>query len=393
VGEDGSVQYDHPIPAQEQDLPVDPAVDPPDGYRPDQRGRPGGFVGDPDVMDTWATSSLTPQIAGGWTVDQDLFARVFPMELRPQAHDIIRTWLFTTLLRSHVEHAALPWRHAAISGWILDKDRKKMSKSKGNVLTPLALLGRFGADAVRHWAGRARLGVDATFDEAQIRVGRRLAIKLLNAARFVLRFPDPGEGEVTEAIDRAMLSALASVVTTATTALEAYDHAAALEAAETSFWRFCDDYLELVKDRAYGSRGSAGQASAVRALRIASSVYLRLFAPFLPYVTEEVWSWWQQGSVHKAPWPGPGDLSHHDQDPVLFLTASAALAEVRKARAARKLPLAGEIAALVLHDTPERLDVLKPAMEDLRSAARVRAIRTAAGPGPHADLMDEATSA
>ena len=393
IGEDGVIRYDRAMPAQDQDLPVDPAVGAPDGYRPEQRGLPGGFVGDHDVMDTWATSSLTPQIAGGWTIDQDLFDRVFPMDLRPQGHDIIRTWLFTTLLRSHVEHGELPWRHAAISGWILDKDRKKMSKSKGNVLTPMALLERFGADAIRYWAGRARLGVDATFDEAQMRVGRRLAIKLLNAARFALGFPDPGEGEITEALDRSMLSALAGVVDTATAALKAYDHAAALEAVETSFWRFCDDYLELVKDRAYGSHGSAGRASAARALRSALAAYLRLFAPFLPYVTEEAWSWWRQASVHAAPWPTAGELPDRDEGPALFATASGALAEARRARSARRMSPAAEIAALILHDSPERLQLLEPAMEDLRSAARVGAIRTAAGPGPHVDLVDGTTTA
>ncbi|MFN2503224.1 MAG: valine--tRNA ligase, partial [Acidimicrobiales bacterium] len=251
VGEDGTVDHDHPLLPDESRLPVDPSTDVPDGYEPDQRDKPGGFTGDPDVMDTWATSSLTPQIAGAWEDDPDLFGRVFPMDLRPQAHEIIRTWLFATVVRSHYEHGRPPFSNAAISGWVLDPDRKKMAKSKGNVVTPIPLLEEYGSDAVRYWAASGRPGVDTAVDFGQMKVGRRLAIKILNASRFVLARVGAGAatGDVTAPIDQAMLAGLASLIDEATVALEGYDYARALERAETFFWSFCDDYLELVKSR------------------------------------------------------------------------------------------------------------------------------------------------
>ena len=261
VDDAGEVDFDHPIVPAEDALPVDPAAEAPAGYDEEQRDQPGGFHGDPDVMDTWATSSLTPYIAGGWQSDPELFAAIFPMDQRPQGHDIIRTWLFSTVVRAHYEFDSLPWRHATLNGWILDPDRKKMSKSKGNATTPLDMLQEHGSDGVRYWAASARLGIDAALDTAQMKVGRRLAIKVLNASRFALSFGDVGEALdtkslsalVTEPLDRSMLASLGEVVDVATTANEALDYTRALEVTESFFWAFCDDYLELVKDRAYGS--------------------------------------------------------------------------------------------------------------------------------------------
>jgi valyl-tRNA synthetase len=306
VRQDGSTDFDaHLLPA-ESDLPLDPSTDVPAGFTADQRGVPGGFIGDPDVMDTWATSSLSPFIVCGWERDPELFTLTFPMQLRPQAHDIIRTWLFSTVVRSHFEENALPWSNAAISGWVLDPDRKKMSKSKGNVVTPMGLLVEHGSDAVRYWAAKGGPGVDTAFEPGQMKVGRRLAIKLLNASKFVLARTGP-EGPVTEPIDRGMLADLDALVRRATAALEAYDYAAALRETEAFFWTFCDFYIELVKRRRQGDDAAA--QSAVSASQHALSVLLRLFAPFMPFVTEEVWSWWKDGSVHRAAWPDEAELA------------------------------------------------------------------------------------
>ena len=386
LDDDGAPDYDEPVGASEDSLPVDPSSDPAPGFTEDQRGRPGGFIGDPDVMDTWATSSLSPQIAGRWADDPDLFARVFPMDVRPQAHEIIRTWLFSTVVRSDLEHDALPWTDAAISGWVLDPDRKKMSKSKGNALTPIGLLDQHGADAVRYWAASGRPGVDTAFDEGQMKVGRRLAIKLLNASKFVLSRlnllpaePDAEQGEVTAPLDQAMLAGLAALVDEATTAFEGYDYARALERTESFFWGFCDDYLELVKSRAYGGQGEAAAASANRALTLALSAMLRLFAPFLPFVTEEVWSWWKEGSVHRAAWPRADELrgpAGATADPLVLELAASVLGEVRKAKTVAQVSMRAETARVVVRDTPDRLAALARAADDVRDAGRIAELVT-----------------
>ncbi|MGI5208215.1 valine--tRNA ligase [Spirillospora sp. CA-108201] len=374
LDDSGEPVYTEPIVPSEDALPVDPSSDVPPGFTEDQRGRPGGFAGDPDVMDTWATSSLTPQIAGGWERDADLFARVFPYDLRPQAHDIIRTWLFSTVVRSHLEHGSLPWKGAALSGWILDPDRKKMSKSKGNVVTPIDLLREYGSDAVRYWAAGGRPGTDTAFDTGQIKVGRRLAIKILNASKFVLGLGDAApDAPVTEPLDKAMLAALAGVVEEATEAFEGYDYARALERTERFFWEFCDDYLELVKARAYGDGPQAVSARA--ALRAALSVMLRLFAPVLPFVTEEVWSWWRHGSVHTASWPSAAELPAGG-DPAVLAATGEALRQVRKAKSEARASMRADVSRAVVRGS----QVARIARPDLAAAGRIADLTLEAAP-------------
>ena len=369
----GEPDYDQLLIPDESALPVDPSSECPPGFDESQRNVPGGFAADPDVMDTWATSSLTPQIVSGWGTDDDLFARVFPMDLRPQGQEIIRTWLFSSVVRSNFAGGVLPWHTTVQSGWILDPDRKKMSKSKGNVVTPMGLLEQSGSDAVRYWAANGRPGTDLAFDPAQIKVGRRLATKLLNASKFALGLgaADALRQNVTEELDRAMLARLADVVTEVTAAFDGYNHTDALQKSEEFFWTFCDDYIELVKDRAY-TDGPGGD-SARAALATGLSVLLRLFAPFLPYVTEEVWSWWRYGSVHRATWPTRHELTRvaGEGDAGLLDLAGEALRQIRRAKSDRKLSMKAEVPLAEALGPAAVLDRLALVERDLKAAGRV----------------------
>ena len=298
------------------------------------------------------------------------------MDLRPQAHEIIRTWLFSTVVRADAEFGTLPWTDAAISGWILDPDRKKMAKSKGNVVTPAAMLEEHGSDALRYWAASGRPGTDTAFDIGQMKIGRRLAIKILNASKFVFGV---GVGPalafdasaVTEPIDRALLARLADVVEDATRSFDDYNYTRALESAETFFWSFTDDYLELVKERAYGGRGDAAARSARVTLATAMSVIHRLFAPVLPFVTEEVWSWWQEGSIHRMVWPSADDVRAiaGDGDSAVLDAAGRVLSQLRKVKSENKVSMRTELAAARVSGPDAAL--AERAADDLRASGRI----------------------
>jgi valyl-tRNA synthetase len=373
----GRPQYARPIVPDPRALPIDPMNDVPPGHQEAQRGRPGGFVGEADVFDTWFTSSLTPQIASRWLDDPDRHARLFPADLRPQGHDIIRTWAFYTIAKALLHEDRIPWRHIALSGWILDPDRKKMSKSVGNVVTPLDPIEKFGADAVRYWAGSARLGVDTALDDNVFRVGKRLVTKLFNASKFALA-QTAAPGPISSELDRAFVAELRALVAQCSAAHERLDYARALESTESFFWkRFTDTYLELAKTRARSESDAAGRASAVATLRLALSVLVRLLAPVMPYITEEIWSWafareTGAASVHVAPWPADADFApvRPPADGASFETAVAAYLAIHKAKADANVSAGRETLRLALAAAPETRARLEPVLSDVLAAAR-----------------------
>jgi valyl-tRNA synthetase len=368
VDENGEIDHARVLAPRKEDLPVDPSAESPPGYNEAQRGEPGGFAGDPDVFDTWATSSLSPLIPSGWPDDTDRHARLYPNDLRPQGHDIIRTWAFSTITRSFLEDGSIPWYHAAISGFVLDPDRKKMSKSKGNVVLPTDILDEYGSDAVRYWAASSRLGIDPAVDPNVFREGKRLVTKIRNAARLVTGYE--GEpGDPTHPLDRALIGRLRKLVEQATTEWESWNHAGALDLTETWFWSdFTDNYLELSKTRAY-----AGDPSALGTLRTALEVVLRLFAPVIPYITEEVWNRErpEPESIHREPWPVPDELPRAE-DEGCFDVAVEVLARIRKAKSEAKVSIKWPVADLNIAGPRTKLDLLTTVLEDVLSTGNVK---------------------
>lgn len=375
----GDIQYDKPIVAARERLPVDPSSDLPPGYTEQQRNQPGGFAGDPDVMDTWATSSMTPQVQSHWVLDSAQHAKLFPMDMRPQAHEIIRTWAFGTIVKAWMHENEIPWRHVVISGWVLDPDRKKMSKSKGNVVTPEGLLAEYSSDAVRYWAGRARLGTDTACDPAVFKIGSKLVVKLFNASRFVLmQLMDsvPGVEAITHPLDRAMVVTLAGVVRSTTDAFSRFDYALALQTTEEHFWHFCDHYVELVKSRSYNEADSQARASAHASLFWCLRTFIRLFAPFMPYVTEEVWSWRFAGegrnaSVHTTAWPDASEVKAISGDSRALTAAIEVVSVIRGTKTSAQKGQRWGVDALTVTASQGDLDLLTSVLDDVTRAGSV----------------------
>ena len=396
VDEHGQIRYDQVIVPSADTLPIDPLDDVPPGYTEDQRDQPNGFSGDPDVMDTWGTSSLTPQIASRWVEDKERYQKLFPMDIRPQSHEIIRTWAFYTIVKAYLHDNEIPWRNVVISGWILDPDRKKMSKSQGNVITPEPLIDQYGADSVRYWAARARLGVDTAYDEQVFKVGRKLCTKLFNASKFALArlgdidAADLGPEKITAEVDRAVVAELRPLVERATAAFAEFDYAQALSLTEDFFWRvFCDNYLEIAKPRTYDEELTEERLSACATLRLLHRALVRLLAPFVPYITEEVWQWAYAGdpgmqpSVHKSPWPALGELEAIAAPCVdgIWNAAVDTVDLVRKAKAEANKSMAAPVrfARLVVQEAS--VAALEPALDDIRRMLRIAEISVSAGAG------------
>ncbi len=381
----GQTDYAKPIFATADQLPIDPMSDAPKGYSENQRNQPNGFSGDPDVMDTWATSSLTPQIASHWLDNPERHAQIFPMDIRPQSHEIIRTWAFYTITKAWFHGKQIPWKNVAISGWVLDPDRKKMSKSKGNVVTPNDLLVQYSSDAVRYWAARAKLGSDTAFDPSVFQIGQKLSTKIFNASKFVVMQMQGLEGhtglyetsDITHPTDIAMIHELRTLILSATNSLENLDYAAALEATESSFWKYCDHFIELVKIRSYRDENLPRRKSALATLQESLKIYLQLFAPFLPYITEEVWSWVfatpQHSSIHKSPWPTVDQFAPIPKPPTdtTLTVAIDVLSQIRAAKTDGQKSLKHPVTLLKIAAPKETLIQFDQVKDDIIAAGVV----------------------
>jgi valyl-tRNA synthetase len=385
--------------ADEAQLPIDPTSDTPP--RPCDCGS-AELRPDTDVMDTWATSSVSPQIAAQMFADPALYARLFPMRLRPQAHDIIRTWAFYTIAKSLFHFGQIPWDTVMISGHALDPSGRKFSKSKGNAaVMPTELSERHGADAVRYWACDGSLGADQPLNEEAMRQGARLVTKLWNASRFIAsHMPEKIENEEWSMkkdlasttpfsilhssfflpTDRALLSWLQRLITRSTASFHAYDYTAAKEATERFFWgTLCDNYLEWVKSRLYDGSGEERRAAQL-ALSHTLLAVLKLLAPIMPHITEEIYQhlFAQQegaGSIHLSAWPQADESLIDSQAERAGEALLALTAGVRRWKSERKLGLGAEIARLTVAAADAGLlAALRGAETDLRSVTRARAI-------------------
>jgi valyl-tRNA synthetase len=385
----GRICYDQPLLPDRADLPIDPLDEAPNGYTEDQRDQANGFSGDPDVLDTWATSSLSPQVATKWICDADRHRKLFPMDIRPQSHEIIRTWAFYTIVKAYMHEREVPWRNVVISGWILDPDRKKMSKSQGNVVTPEPLLDQFGADSVRYWAARARLGIDTAYDEQVFKVGKRLCTKLFNASKFAIGQFSSVDGalldpaRITCETDRAFVAELRPLIERATVAFDEFDYAQALMLTEEFFWgTFCDNYLEIAKPRSYDEGSTEGRISAAATLRLLHRAMVRMLAPYLPYLAEEVWHWCyandagMDDSVHRSPWPSQEELAAvpPPKNPLTYEATAAVLDEVRRAKAAANLSMKAPVKQVTVKGKPDALKAVEATLDDVRRMLQIEEV-------------------
>jgi valyl-tRNA synthetase len=365
--------------ADESQLPVDPLVTQPLKPCP----QCGGTVFEPerDVMDTWATSSISPLINSNWGEPDSRLEKIYPMSLRPQAHDIIRTWLFYTVIKSYLHTDTLPWQNVMISGHGLDPNGKAMHKSKGNVIEPLPIVAKYSADALRWWAGSAKLGDDMPFKEKEIVYGQKFINKLWNASRFVamhLQGYKPVGQPKLELIDRWALTKLNAVIRESTDSFESYEYSKAKTVVEQFFWGdFCDNYLEIVKDRLY-SKDEARKESRDAALYTLYTVLLdslKMLGPYTPHVTEEIYQCLFRDTVgevslHVSAWPKE-DASW--EDPAALALGNAAvqvislLRQFKNAQSmAQNLPL-----ARVTVDTNMNLAPVEQALKDTMKIGQV----------------------
>ena len=368
--------FNNPIFPDVSDLPIDPSEDTPRGFSEDSRGKPNGFIGEKDVLDTWFTSSMTPQIGGKWGTEEEFFNKILPYDIRPQSHEIIRTWAFYTVVKAALHHQEIPWKNVIISGWVLDPDRKKMSKSKGNVVVPNDLIEQYGADAVRYWSANARLGADTANDEQVFKVGKKLVVKIFNASKFVLNnYHEINEVEnknIKNSLDKSIVYIFNNYLIKITNCLDKFQFAEALNLIEDFFWNyFTDNYIELVKNRRQ-SGNPLDSISASTTLILVLENLLKLFAPYVPMITEEIWTTMhpEKKSIHVQDWPEKINIEFGNISSSQFELARQAISSVRKEKTSLGIGLGKEIEKIKIIANADKIYGLKEIIFDVKDASR-----------------------
>jgi valyl-tRNA synthetase len=363
--------------ARKDQLPIDPTdAEPPESCTCGS----SSFKPEEDVMDTWATSSLSPQIVGRWLSDPQFFHRIFPMALRAQAHEIIRTWAFYSIVKAQYHEGTVPWHAILISGWGLAQEGAgKISKSRGGGrMAPMELLERYSADAARYWAASTGVGKDALISEEKVQAGAKLVTKLWNVARFSERFLEgyvlPDGPPAMSPADRWIVSATHRLIRDVTAFFEAYDYVAAKNEIEIFFWRdLSDNYLEMAKKRLY-DESSPGYEGTRYALYTALATVVKLFAPILPYVTDEIYGGLfvsHAESIHRSSWPVFDPALLDDEAEVAAQVLLAVATGVRRYKSDRNMSLGLELARIHLQiDDRELLAALTGAEDDISSVTR-----------------------